>query len=190
MTHIQTRKQKTKTQGAGTFQPVSGEDVGAHAMHWERVSVPLSTMEQVPQKEDDRKKHVKRGRGAPHALAFHPSLTYTPFSNHPNQIEQLIDVSAAGRPIVPVGTTSVRTLESLYWWGLRLLEDGPKQPQHQPQGSRSVGDLMLGQWEPYQRGVTRRDRPFPSAAAALVRLCVAGVACVRGSGVVVWDGRD
>ena len=37
----------THTQGAGTFQPVAGEDVGAHAMHWERVSVPLSTLEEV-----------------------------------------------------------------------------------------------------------------------------------------------
>jgi hypothetical protein len=26
---------------------VSGEDVGAHAMHWERVSVPLATLEEV-----------------------------------------------------------------------------------------------------------------------------------------------
>lgn len=36
-------------------------------------------------------------------------------------IEDIAASAAAGRPIVPVGTTSARTLESLYWLGLRWL---------------------------------------------------------------------
>lgn len=78
--------------------------------------------------------------------------------------QQLIIAAASGRPLVPVGTTSVRTLESLYWWGLRLLEG------NDPASAReSVADLTLGQWEPYRRGVASRGRAFPAAAAALVR---------------------
>jgi S-adenosylmethionine:tRNA ribosyltransferase-isomerase len=41
--------------------------------------------------------------------------------------------------IVAVGTTSVRTIESLYWLGLKLTEDPTIRPD----------DLYLGQWEPY-----------------------------------------
>ena len=40
------------------------------------------------------------------------------------------------RPLVAVGTTSVRTLESLYWFGIRL-EEQPDEPMH------------VGQWDPY-----------------------------------------
>ena len=41
--------------------------------------------------------------------------------------------------IIPVGTTSVRTLESLYWLGVKLI--------HNPADCRA--DLSLGQWEAY-----------------------------------------
>ncbi|MGN1220155.1 MAG: S-adenosylmethionine:tRNA ribosyltransferase-isomerase [Candidatus Cryptobacteroides sp.] len=41
------------------------------------------------------------------------------------------------RPVIAVGTTSVRTLESLYYIGVKCLEDG--QPSD------------VGQWEPYSR---------------------------------------
>ncbi|MBP5528153.1 MAG: S-adenosylmethionine:tRNA ribosyltransferase-isomerase [Bacteroidales bacterium] len=40
------------------------------------------------------------------------------------------------RPLVAVGTTSVRTLESLYWYGVRLAEQ-PDSP------------MQVGQWNPY-----------------------------------------
>ncbi len=43
--------------------------------------------------------------------------------------------------IIPVGTTSVRTLESLYWIGIKLQsEPGP-----------STGVISVGQWEPYSK---------------------------------------
>jgi S-adenosylmethionine:tRNA ribosyltransferase-isomerase len=41
--------------------------------------------------------------------------------------------------IIAVGTTSVRTIESLYWLGLKLMEDPKISPD----------DLYLGQWEAY-----------------------------------------
>lgn len=51
-------------------------------------------------------------------------------------IQQLIDYS---NRIIAVGTTSVRTLESLYYIGVRLLE------------GETDDALHIGQWEPYER---------------------------------------
>ena len=53
-----------------------------------------------------------------------------------NTIELLLENQGK---IIPVGTTSVRTLESLYWLGVKLIYD--------PTGCRS--ELSLGQWEAY-----------------------------------------
>ncbi len=47
-----------------------------------------------------------------------------------------------GKPIVPVGTTSTRTLESLYWIGLMLKEQG-----------LDLRPLHVGQWFPYESHV-------------------------------------
>jgi S-adenosylmethionine:tRNA ribosyltransferase-isomerase len=43
------------------------------------------------------------------------------------------------RKIIPVGTTSTRTLESLYWMGVQILEHRHKE-----------GDFSVSQWEPYE----------------------------------------
>lgn len=52
-------------------------------------------------------------------------------------IEQLLAQMGHG-PVIAVGTTSLRTLESLYWMGIKLRHaDG------------LVPDLMVEQWEPY-----------------------------------------
>ncbi|MDP2424415.1 MAG: S-adenosylmethionine:tRNA ribosyltransferase-isomerase [Bacteroidales bacterium] len=47
-------------------------------------------------------------------------------------------IEQAGRPIIPVGTTSMRTLESLYWLGVKILCKERK----------SV--FSTSQWEPYE----------------------------------------
>jgi S-adenosylmethionine:tRNA ribosyltransferase-isomerase len=44
-----------------------------------------------------------------------------------------------GKPIVPVGTTSTRTLESLYWIGVMLKEQGT-----------ALRPLHVEQWFPYE----------------------------------------
>ncbi|MHC2992640.1 S-adenosylmethionine tRNA ribosyltransferase, partial [Pontibacter sp. HJ8] len=45
-----------------------------------------------------------------------------------------------GRPVIPVGTTSMRSLESLYWLGALLLQHPELQPE----------DLHVTQWLPYE----------------------------------------
>lgn len=56
-----------------------------------------------------------------------------------------------GRTIIPVGTTSMRTIESVYWIGVMLLEQGFEER-----------DLHVNQWFPYQDRTT-----LPSAKESL-----------------------
>lgn len=59
-------------------------------------------------------------------------------------------ISHFGKPIIPVGTTSTRTLESLYWIGVMLKEQG-----------MALRPLHVEQWFPYE------DHAPLSAAEAL-----------------------
>jgi S-adenosylmethionine:tRNA ribosyltransferase-isomerase len=58
-------------------------------------------------------------------------------------LAQLLDQLQHGRPIVAVGTTSMRTLESLYWIGLRLLN-----------GRSLETEVLVDQWEAYDVAAT------------------------------------
>ncbi len=62
-------------------------------------------------------------------------------------LRQVADALATGRPVVPVGTTSLRTLESLYWLGLE-------------------GGSSLEQWAPYRH----RPGPLPPPADVFAEL--------------------
>ena len=64
-------------------------------------------------------------------------------------IEHLYD--NIGRTIIPVGTTSMRTIESVYWIGVMLLEQGFEER-----------NLHVNQWFPYQDRVA-----LPSAKESL-----------------------
>ncbi len=55
-------------------------------------------------------------------------------------LKQLITLSEEGEPktIIPVGTTSMRTIESFYWLGVRRLK-----------GKMDEGNPVVKQWDPY-----------------------------------------
>jgi|WetSurMetagenome_2_1015567.scaffolds.fasta_scaffold13220_4 S-adenosylmethionine:tRNA ribosyltransferase-isomerase len=82
--------------GAGTFQPIKGNNIYEHEMHCEHFYFSLETLYKIL---------VNRDR------------------------------------IIAVGTTSVRTLESIYWIGVMVLQNKNIEPE----------DLMVEQWEPYRR---------------------------------------
>lgn len=65
-------------------------------------------------------------------VAEHP-MHREPFVVRRSFIEKLLE----GRPVIAVGTTSVRTLESLFYVGVCILETGSPQD--------------VGQWSPYER---------------------------------------
>jgi len=52
-------------------------------------------------------------------------------------------ILSSGKPVIAVGTTSVRTLESLYWLGVKLMS------------SPGMQELNLDQWDPYLLPATR-----------------------------------
>ena len=62
-----------------------------------------------------------------------------PMHREPFVVEKslLQEILKGGRPLIAVGTTSVRTLESLYYAGVHCIEEG--EPSD------------IGQWEPYNR---------------------------------------
>ena len=68
-------------------------------------------------------------------------------------IGQLIEHEA---PVIAVGTTSLRTLESLYWMGIKCLHDP----------AISSGALAVEQWEPYEN----KTENMPDAKRSLQAL--------------------
>ncbi|RYZ38018.1 MAG: S-adenosylmethionine:tRNA ribosyltransferase-isomerase, partial [Sphingobacteriales bacterium] len=55
-------------------------------------------------------------------------------------VQQLIDQLESGKPLLAVGTTSARTLESLYWLGLRLKRNH----------LANLDGIAVPQWYPYE----------------------------------------
>mmetsp|Transcript_11278 Transcript_11278/g.34525 ORF Transcript_11278/g.34525 Transcript_11278/m.34525 type:complete len:432 (+) Transcript_11278:208-1503(+) len=72
-------------------------------------------------------------------------------------LRKVASARKSGRPIVAVGTTAVRTMESLYWKGVRTLIGGGPQ------------DTLVEQWEPY-RVMDKLGGCVPSTAEALLAL--------------------
>jgi S-adenosylmethionine:tRNA ribosyltransferase-isomerase len=113
--------------------------------------------------EDLRTRHIASAHVTLHVGAgtFQP-VKAEQMAGHPMHGEP-ISVTAATlehllqhwpRPILAVGTTSLRTLESLYWLGARLVQ----QPQ-------APVDWHVGQWQPYE---TAADVPAEAALQALL----------------------
>ena len=71
-------------------------------------------------------------------------------------VDQLVTRLEQNAPIIPVGTTSMRTLESLYWLGVRL-HRGIAVPE---QG------FTINQWEPYELEASA----YPTAGESLKAL--------------------
>lgn len=66
-------------------------------------------------------------------------------------------IAHAGRPLIAVGTTSVRTLESLYWFGVKL------------QGEPCLPMMHVDQWDPYTIGDTASRLPVVDAYGNILR---------------------
>ncbi|MEM1214735.1 MAG: S-adenosylmethionine:tRNA ribosyltransferase-isomerase [Bacteroidota bacterium] len=70
-------------------------------------------------------------------------------------VDQLVATLEANAPVLPVGTTSMRTLESLYWLGVRLVQN-PDQ---------NLSDFTVGQWEPYKQPASELPTPLVALTA-------------------------
>jgi len=105
--------------GAGTFKPVKSETIEGHDMHTEFISVPRSVIQSIYQ--------------------FKLKQESVPLSE--------LQAPEKGSLLIATGTTSVRTLESLYYIGEKLAAfrtQGGDWVQHV-----HAEDLIVHQWEPY-----------------------------------------
>jgi S-adenosylmethionine:tRNA ribosyltransferase-isomerase len=95
--------------GAGTFKPVSNEQVGEHIMHTEQILIKKKFIEKLLNKGDKK--------------------------------------------LIAVGTTSIRTLESLYWIGVKILRNADEEY------------YKLSQWEAYE--IDEQEKELPSVKLSL-----------------------
>ena len=102
--------------GAGTFKPVSTETIGEHEMHVEKVQISRQNIINILS-------HLQKRNTSTETDNFQSSIFNSQFSSH---------------PVIAVGTTTVRTLESVYWFGVQL-EQRP-----------DTAAMHVLQWEPYQ----------------------------------------
>jgi S-adenosylmethionine:tRNA ribosyltransferase-isomerase len=68
---------------------------------------------------------------------------------------QALAEACGTRPVVAVGTTTLRTLESLYWHGVAIL------------GGADPGGLAVGQWEAYDQDTASPPAAKEALAAVL-----------------------
>lgn len=118
------------------FTPRVLEDIAAHNIEIMKVTL-----------------HVGAGTFQPvksATIGGHPMHTET-FSVDISLVRALADAVSSGRKIVAVGTTTVRTLESLPYVGRHIM--------------RGDADLTVGQWEPYD---SNRDFDTVEALNALI----------------------
>jgi S-adenosylmethionine:tRNA ribosyltransferase-isomerase len=131
--------------GAGTFKPLSGETAADHVMHHERIALGKNTIQALA-------KQVAMRSLADTNMDDNNLGDDNAGDNMPIMVE---------RPIVAIGTTSMRTLESLYWWGVRLmLNDASAQTQ---------AECRVAQWDVYRlrAALAQEGEPLPSASTAL-----------------------
>lgn len=111
--------------GAGTFKPVKSETIEGHDMHTEFISVPRSVIQSI---RDFLQNREPSSQNTSHAT--------------PN----------AGPLLIATGTTSVRTLESLYYIGEKIARIEAAHSSLQTPDSTPLidaDDLIVHQWEPY-----------------------------------------
>ena len=99
--------------GAGTFKPVTSEEIGDHVMHDEKVIISQECLQKI------------------------------------------LKAKSENRPIIAVGTTSLRSLESLYW-----LEDGAN---HVEQWAPYETVSANGKWQTANSEESSTFRPSPFA---------------------------
>ena len=89
-------------------------------------------------------------------------------ADHPMHTEPILVTAALlrqllahrPRPVLAVGTTSLRTLETLYWLGVGLLQN----PAH-----NTAHELLVTQWQPYEQADAAARISPEAALAALLR---------------------
>jgi len=134
-------KRKVVASDAGRYQTVYASKEGS-------VAAPTAGLHFTPSiLHELAKRSIASAQAILHVGAgtFRPvkALTLAEHEMHQEWIEASLDFlknwrTRIDQPLLAVGTTSLRTLESLYWIGVKLLKENP------------ASVPALSQWEPYQ----------------------------------------
>ena len=116
---------------------------------------------------------VKAERMADHPMHTEPILVTA------NLLRQLL--AHRPQPVLAVGTTSLRTLETLYWLGVALLH--PNRTENAaPVRQASEGELLVSQWQPYEMaGIAADVTPEAALIALLHHLEALGTETLQAS---------
>lgn len=137
------------------YQTVYAKEQGSVAAPTAGLHFTENVMEQL------RKKHIRQEFVTLHVGAgtFKPVKTETIADHemheervviHRNTLQVLADTLAQQQTVIAVGTTSARTLESLYWYGVKLITQTP-----------DATAFSIAQWDPY----TLPDQDIPATEA-------------------------
>ena len=127
--------------GAGTFKPVKAARMEEHEMHAEFIDVQKSFIE----------------------------LLRDNFTKRDENTNQNASQHSIAKTIIAVGTTSLRTLESLYWMGAKIIAANKSHNNNaNNNGNLSIENISVVQWDPYE---LMPQTELPSTAAALGALC-------------------
>lgn len=122
--------------GAGTFKPVSNDNVVDHVMHIEKIQISEKTIRNLLQPVSEK--------------------------------------------TVAVGTTTVRSLESLYWFGVKLLLE-----------PETTNEFLIHQWDPYQEKYQENISVRESLSAVLRFMEHEDISILYGNtGLMIIPGYD
>ena len=127
--------------GAGTFKPVKAARMEEHEMHAEFIDVQKSFIE----------------------------LLRDNFTKRDENTNQNASQHSIAKTIIAVGTTSLRTLESIYWMGAKIIAANKSHNKNANNNANlSIENISVNQWDPYE---LMPQNELPSTAAALGALC-------------------
>ena len=84
------------------------------------------------------------------------------------QRDENVNQTACAKTIIAVGTTSLRTLESLYWMGAKIIAANKTHNNANNNANPSIENISVVQWDPYE---LMPQNELPSTAVALNALC-------------------
>jgi len=158
-----------------------------YAAHEGAVAAPTAGLHFTPELLAElAERGVATGQVTLHVGAgtFQPVKAET-MAEHPMHAEPIIVQASLLRqllahrpqPVIAVGTTSLRTLESLYWLGAALARQ-PADP-----ASNTAAELRVTQWQPYAELAPGEEEIAPEAAlqALLAHLEATGSAAIEAS---------
>ncbi len=124
---------ETETKDSETYQTVYAKTDGAVAAPTAGLHFTPAVLNKLARNQTGKTEitlHVGAGTFQPvkvqNALEHHMHAEQIVFKKA--ELEELL--LAGQKKIIPVGTTSMRSLESLYWYGVRLLKEGLFAPFH------------------------------------------------------------